>query len=210
MKKQMSRLLLAACASALAAASSFAQSPERSAANRGAPDASRAPAATDPVASEVALLRRTLQTLFGEKSARGDAERGGDALKERQDRIAHGLDLLARAEQRAGTLRKELLETTEKETGFRTRLMQIEEEIRPESIERATSVIGGMRAPELRDSRRRMLENERRGVESLISQTAQSRTRLEDDVRQADALVERLRRRVLPLIDREIEKIEQD
>jgi hypothetical protein len=60
---------------------------------------------------------------------------------------------------------------------------------------------------ELRDTRRRVLENEKRGFESLLAQISQSRVRLEEDVKQADALVSRLRQRILPLIDREIEKL---
>jgi hypothetical protein len=79
--------------------------------------------------------------------------------------------------------------------------------MRPESIERAASLVGSTRTAELRDVRRRVLENDRKGYESLLSQTSQSRLRLEDDVRQADAMVSRLRQRVLPLIEKEIDKI---
>jgi hypothetical protein len=158
------------------------------------------------------LLRKSLQTLnarlreISEKLFAPDAK-PGDSGREQQSRIAMSLELLSRAEQRAEVLRKQLLELIEKETSVRTRLVQIEEEIRPESIERATSMIGSTRTLELRDVRRRVLDNERRGYESLLGQTALSRARLEDDVRQADALVARLRQRVLPLIEKEIEKI---
>ena len=82
--------------------------------------------------------------------------------------------------------------------------------MRPESIERSTSLVGTLRAPELRGVRRRVPDNERRGLESLLGQTAQSRNRLEDDARQADSLVARLRQRVLPLIDKEIDTITPD
>ena len=79
--------------------------------------------------------------------------------------------------------------------------------MRAENIERALSSVGTTRTVELRDVRRRVLENERRGVESLLNLTTQNRIRLEEDVRQADQLVSRLRQRLLPLIDKEIEKI---
>jgi hypothetical protein len=167
----------------------------------------------DAVAAEIGLLRKSLQALnagLREISAKAPAPDSGDALKGQQNRISLGLELLSRAELRAGALRKEYLELTEKETAYRTRLVQIDEDLRPDSIERATSLIGTTRAPELRDARRRILENERRGFESLLAQTLQGRNRLEDDVRQADALVSRLRQRVLPLIDREVEKINPD
>ena len=221
MTKQVRCFLIIGCAVALSSVPSFAQSPERSPGSAG-PQASGRPPSTQPalgtldaVAGELSLLRKSLQALnaslreIGEKGPPPDAK-AGDTLKEQQNRISLGLELLSRAEQRAGALRKELLELTEKETGFRSRLVQLEEDLRPDSIERAVSLIGTMRAPELRDSRRRILENERRGVESLINQTSQSRGRLEDDVRQADSLVLKLRQRVLPLIDKEVEKIQPD
>jgi hypothetical protein len=126
---------------------------------------------------------------------------------DKQSRLALNLDVLTRAEQRAEIMRKQLLELIEKEMSSRSRLVQIDEEMRPESIERSMTLVGTTRAVELRDVRRRVLENERKGFESLLYQTAQSRLRLEEDVKQADALVFRLRQRILPLIEKEIEKI---
>jgi hypothetical protein len=69
------------------------------------------------------------------------------------------------------------------------------------------SGIGTTRTSELRDTRRRVLENERKGLESLLVLSTQGRLRLEDDVRQADQMVARIRQRLFPLIDKEIEKI---
>ena len=69
------------------------------------------------------------------------------------------------------------------------------------------STVGTTRTVELRDNRRRSLENEKRGVENLLSITGQARLRLEEDVRQADQMVTKLRLRLFPLIDKEIDKI---
>ncbi|HEY0323716.1 MAG TPA: hypothetical protein VGC66_22375 [Pyrinomonadaceae bacterium] len=166
----------------------------------------------DTVANELGLLRKSLQALnarlreISEKNLAPDS-RQGDSSKDQQNRISLSLDLLSRAEQRAEAMRKQLLELAEKEISFKSRLVQLEEDMRPDSIERAMSLNGSTRTPELRDNRRRVLESERRGLEGLFNQTSQSRIRLEEDVRQADALVAKLRQRVLPLIDKEIEKI---
>jgi hypothetical protein len=179
------------------------------------PSAAVAPPA-DPMANEISLLRKSLQTLntrlrdISEKMFGPDAPtKPGEAGDERQKRIAQNLDLLSRTEQRAETMRKQLIELTEKETAFRTRMMQIDEDMRPDSIDRSLIVgsVGTTRTSEIRDTRRRVLDNERRGVESLLNQTSQSRARLEEDVRQADALVARMRMRLLPLIEKEIDKI---
>ncbi len=166
----------------------------------------------DAVANEISLLRKSLQTLnarLGEISARllaPDAKQS-DVANDKQNRIALNMDLLARAEDRAGVLRKQLIELIEKETAYKSRLTQLEEDMRQENIERSMSGAGTTRTPEMRDNRRRVLENERRGLESLLNLTTQSRIKVEEDVRQADSLVARLRQRLLPLIDKEIEKI---
>ena len=167
---------------------------------------------TDAVSNEIGLLRKSLQTLntrlreISDKLFTPDAKPGGPSDKT-EDRISRNLDPSSRTEQRAELLRKLLIELIEKETAFKTRLVQVEEDLRPESIDRAISLVGSTRTPELRDVRRRVLENERRGVESLLNQTSQSRLRLEEDVKPADALVYRLRQRLLPLIEKEIDKI---
>jgi hypothetical protein len=164
----------------------------------------------EAVTNELGLIQKSLQTLntrlreIGEKLGGPDSKQGDAGT---QNRITINLELLTRAEDRAGVLRKQLLELIEKETSYKSRLAQIDEDMRPENIERAMSGIGTTRTAELRDVRRRSLEIEKRGLESLLGLTSQSRLRLEEDVRQADSLVQRLRQRLLPLIDKEIEKI---
>lgn len=211
-------LLVVICAVMLFSIPSFTQTPERRQINPTAQAQDQtpglAPNATsiDVVANELGLLRKSLQTLntrlreISEKVLTPGSGQSGSP-NDTQSRIASNLDLLTRTEQRAEVLRKQLLELIEKETLIRSRLVQIEEELRPESIERAMSLVGSTRTAEMRDVRRRVLENDRRGFDSLLSQTAQSRLRLEDDVKQADALVGRLRQRLFPLIDKEIDKI---
>ena len=170
-------------------------------------------APADPVANEIALLRKSLQTLnarlreITEKVFSPEAVKAEGAPAGTQSSIAQNLDLLARAEQRAEVMRRQLLELIEKETTYRTRLMQLDEEMRPESIDRSLSGIGTTRTSDLRDVRKRQLDNERRGVESLLNVTAANRARLEQDVKEADTLVARIRQRLLPIIEREIDKL---
>lgn len=166
----------------------------------------------DAVANEISLLRKSLATLnarlreISDKVLAPDANQSGSA-NDKQNPIPLNLALLTQAEQRAEVLRKQLIELIEKETSLKSRLVQIDEDMRPENIERALNPYGTTRTAELRDARRRTLENDRKGVDSLLNLTTQSRQRLEDDVKQADLLVFKLRQRILPLIDKEIEKI---
>ena len=166
----------------------------------------------EAVANQIDLLRKSVQTLstrlreISDRLLAPDAK-ANDNSNDKVKRISANMELLGRVEERAEILRKQLLELIEKETAYKSRMAQIDEDIRPENIERALSGIGTTRTVELRDTRRRVLENERKGLESLLNQTTSSRIRLEEDVRQADSLVTKLRQRLLPLIEKEIEKI---
>lgn len=171
-------------------------------------------ASADPVANEIALLRKSLQTLnarlreIAEKAFSPEAARTEAAPAGKQNPIAQNLDILSRAEQRAEGMRRQLLEITEKETSYRTRLMQLDEDMRSDSIDRSLSGVGTTRTPELRDLRRRQLDNERKGVELLLGQASVNRVRLEEDVKQADFLVTRIRQRLFPLIEKELDKLQ--
>lgn len=181
-----------------AAAPVFAQTPQ--------------PPADESLTNEVAALRKSVQTLNTRLQVITDellapARRNEDKATESIKKVVTNLDLLAHAEQRAEVLRKQLIELIEKETAYKIRMGQFDEDLRPENIERAMIGVGGTRTAEARDVRRRGLENEKKGVDNLLSVTVQSRIRLEEDVRQADLLVTRLRQRLFPLIDREIDKI---
>jgi hypothetical protein len=173
--------------------------------------------ASDRIAAQVGLLRQSVRSLDATLGDIADKflplftkAKEAEAAMENERFISSRLTLLTQAEQRAEVLRRQLLELIEKETAYRSRITQLDEDLRPDSIERSLSTYGTTRTAELRDQRRRILENDRRGYDNLLNVTTQSRIRLEEDVRQADLLVTRLRERLLPTIDRAIEKIVPD
>ncbi len=173
-------------------------------------ESSQSASSTDSMVNEIGLLRKTLQTLNSRLQAitselLSPASKQNDNEKVKQ--IATNLDLLAHTEERAEVLRKQLIELIEKETAYRTRLTQMDEDMRPENIDRSMAGIGGTRTAEMRDTRRRSLDSERRGLESLLTLASQSRIRLEEDVRQADLLVAKFRQRLFPLIDKQLDKL---
>lgn len=214
MKIHLKHFSILVCVVFLLSISTFAQTPARRQPATPA-DAQEQPTTLPPnatsldvVANEIGLLRKTVQTLNSRLRELSNKTLASESKEDdKQSRIAFNLDLLTRTEQRAEVLRKQLFELIEKETSLRTRLVQIEEDMRPENIERAMNLVGTTRTAELRDTRRKVLESDRKGLESLLSQTTQSRQRLEDDVRQADTLVSKLRQRILPIIENEIEKL---
>ena len=106
--------------------------------------------------------------------------------------IAAGL-LVARtpaqnnAQEQAASLRAQLVETQARQAELQTRLQQLEEDLKPENIERSLAGIGSVHPEELREARRRQLEIEKRGVQSRLDVLAASRARLETAISHADA-----------------------
>jgi hypothetical protein len=166
----------------------------------------------EAVAYQIDLLRKSVQTLNArlrevvDKQVTPDSKTASGTA-DTQRRINASLELLTRAEERAGILRKQLIEVMEKDTSYRSRLAQIDEEMRPENIERGMSAVGTTRTAEIREVRRRSLEIEKQGLQGLLSLNGQNRTRLDEDLKAADAIVARLRQRLMPLLEREIDKI---
>lgn len=152
--------------------------------------------------------RRTTRTRSGEsvqEGARGNTENLSDQVRrlsdklnqmEAQQRTLVDLERLTRAEQRAENLRAQLRDVQAKEADLQARLEQLDEAVKPENIERALAGYGTTRPEELREQRRKQLENERTRVRAQLDQMANSRTRLEAAIATADSEVELLRQRV--------------
>lgn len=90
--------------------------------------------------------------------------------------------------ERAAKLRAQLAEIQGRQAELQTRLEQIDEQIKPENIERSLAGIGSTHPEELREQRRRQLEIEKKGVQSQLDTLAASRTRLETAIATADAM----------------------
>lgn len=102
------------------------------------------------------------------------------------------LEKLTRAEERAELLRKQLENAVEKETALNSRLEQLDYQSRPEIIEREMAGVGSTRPEEIRETRRKMLENEKLRAKQQLGQVKENRTRLETAVTNAESLVEKL------------------
>jgi len=91
------------------------------------------------------------------------------------------------AEERAAKLRRQLADLQTQQTELQTRLQQVEEDLKPENIEKGLAGIGSTRPEDLREQQRRQLEIERKNLQTRLDQLATSRTRLETGITQADA-----------------------
>lgn len=90
------------------------------------------------------------------------------------------------AESRAASLRAQLVHVQEQQGELQTRLRQVEEDLKPENIEKSLAGVGSTHPEDLREQRRRQLEIEKRSVQTKLDLLATSRTRLETGIAQAD------------------------
>jgi hypothetical protein len=91
------------------------------------------------------------------------------------------------AAQSAGDLRAQLVELQARETELQARARQLDEDLKPENIERSLAGVGSTRPEELRELRRRQLTIERDSVRAQLKILATSRERLEASLRTAEA-----------------------
>ena len=91
------------------------------------------------------------------------------------------------AQERAANLRAKLIEAQARQAELQSRLQQLDEDLKPENIERSLAGVGSVHPEELREARRRQLEIEKRGVQSQLDVLAASRSRLEIAIAAADA-----------------------
>ena len=124
-----------------------------------------------------------------------------ETYEDRQKRLLLNLDILTRAEQRTESLRKQIFEITDRENAVKTRLDQIEYEIRPEIIERALQLSGSLRPEEIREARRKSLAAERANLQSLLTNIQNTKATLNLNLEKADDMVVKLRTKLEKDID---------
>ncbi len=173
------------------------------------PAAAASNPSSDPIANismELSRISRSVRTLNESLKAFVDkfAAVGGLTLSEKQQRLIMGLEILVRAEQRVATLQKFQIDLTEKETDTRSRLAQIEHDLKPQSVDRSVVFEGSTHTEELREDRRQTLQAQRASLQTLLVQIQSNLSDASYQVREAQSLVQRLRRTFLPQIEREL------
>jgi len=90
------------------------------------------------------------------------------------------------SQERAASLRAQLAHVQEQQDQLQTRLRQLDEDLKPENIEKSLAGVGSTRPEDLREQRRRQLEIEKTSVQTKLDLLATSRTRLETGIAQAE------------------------
>jgi prefoldin subunit 5 len=100
---------------------------------------------------------------------------------------------LSAVEQQVERLHAQLREVTEKQSQLQERARRLDEDLRPENVERSVAPVGTTDARALRDQRRQQLERQKAAVDEQLSSLAASRTRLEAAISTAETEAVRLR-----------------
>lgn len=158
---------------------------------------------TSPTPTNTERLTELLERVKRLESQRSAVTTG--SADDKQKALLMNLDIITRAEQRADALRKQLFEMIEKENTIKTRLEQIEYDIRPEVVERSVQIAGSLRPEEVREARRRSLAAERSNLQAFLTEVQNSRANLAAALQRADQMVEKLRFKLEKDIDDALE-----
>ncbi|MEP6741709.1 MAG: hypothetical protein ABJB61_04355 [bacterium] len=142
--------------------------------------------------SSEASMQQTIESLSNQ------VNRLNDKLTQMQenDRSLIDLERLSRAEQRAESVRAQMLDTESKLADLESRMDQVDYSLKPENIDRSMAGYGSVHPEDARDARRRQLENEKARLQAQITLLENSRTRLQASLATAETEVDTLRRRM--------------
>lgn len=104
--------------------------------------------------------------------------------------------LMSGEERRAESLQARIRETYEKAPALQARLAQLDEQLKPENIERAFIGIGLLRPEETRDGLRKKFSVERQSIIAVLEALRQERARLQSSLATSDMAIQRLRVRL--------------
>lgn len=146
-----------------------------------------------PVCPENEQLRNNVQKLSGEVQR----------LKKRvaeleKDRLATTLqEQLEKEEQRGEALQIHLIEIAEKEVPLNSRIDEINQLLRPETMDRSLAGIGSVRPEDLRDDVKKRLISERARLQMQLELLRQDRMRTQASLATTDAAIQRIKQKLL-------------
>ena len=147
------------------------------------PEASSTPCPdVEPLRKNITQLNIELQRLK-KRVAELEKERLANSIQEQ----------LEKEEQRGEALQLHLLEITQKEEPIQTRLDQINQQLRPETIERTMAGVGSLHPENLRDDVKTRLNTEKTRLLTQLELLRQDRTRTRSSLATTDAAIQRLR-----------------
>lgn len=128
----------------------------------------------------------------------------GMRLSDRQQKLLVAFEYLNRAEQRLATLQNLKIDLTQKQATIKARLSKLEEQSRPEDIDRQIAPQGTTDAEELRTIRRQALYKEKNDLNSLNTDIQSTLNDTNAEIRQTESFLKNIRQRLFPEIQKDI------
>jgi len=159
------------------------QQPAQTPAEKPAPDSASTPCPdAEPLRKNISKLSAEVQRL---------KKRVADLEKER---LATSIqEQLEKEEKRGEALQLHLLEIAQKEDPVQTRLDQINQQLKPEVVERTMAGVGSVHPEELRNEVLSRLNGDRARLLAQLELLRQDRTRTRSSLATTDAAIQRLR-----------------
>jgi hypothetical protein len=146
-----------------------------------------------PPCAEAEALKKNVQLLSGElqrlklKVTKLERERLATTLQEE----------LEREQDRAEKFQLHLIEIAEKEAPLQARIDQINQQIRPEAMERTLAGVGSVHPEDLRDETKKGLASERLRVQTQLDLLRQDTYRTKASLATTDAAIARIKQKLL-------------
>jgi hypothetical protein len=151
------------------------------------------PEGTSQNCSDADQLRRNVTQLSAENQRL--KKRVADLEKERL--AASIQDQLEKEEQRGEALQHHLFEISEKEGPLAVRMDQINQQLKPEAIERNLAGVGSLHPEDVREEIKKRLANEKVRVQTQLDLLKQDQRRTQASLASTDAAIQRLKQKLL-------------
>lgn len=119
---------------------------------------------------------------------------------ERDLQIYSVQDLLTREEQRGEGLQLHLIEIAEKEEPLQGRFDLVNQQLRPDNVDRALAGVGSVHPEDTREDLRKRLVNERFRLQAQLELLRQDKMRTQASLVTTDAAIARLRQKLAELV----------
>jgi len=157
--------------------------------------------------TEIATISQAVQAMNMQMRAFLEKPTGpapAQTVDDKRAKIVAGLQALAAAEQRVIYWQNFQFDLNSKLTDTRSKLAQVELDLRPQRIDRSVQFEGTTETEELRDARRQRLTADRTAYTRLIQQLQDSLDDASTNLRDAQLLARNLRRTYVPQIERDM------
>ncbi len=167
------------------------------------------PEPIENISREITQISKSIQSLNEKFKTFTETFSANQGLKlsERQQRLLAAFEYLNRAEQRLANLQLLKINLAEKQSSVKIKLAEIEDNLRPESVDRSFAVRGTTNAEELRTLRRQALTRERSELIALQNEIQNTISETNTEIRQTENFLRGIRQRIFPEIEKDLSEL---